>query len=162
MPLFYRMVLIYSSSLSDEMLCSMYGLFYPFPKDNNSTAHPTVTRVITKKTDPSHKPRLDGHVRILRGAIFLQLPQMYHRIFWSSVIDVTGSAGFSFRACSPGPVLLHLTSKTAFVQEFYFHVTCISLKTRDGLMFRNPRALKIPPPLPVEERWHLLCIRRHD
>lgn len=93
MPLFYRMVLIHSSSLSDEMLCSMYELFYPFPKDNNSTVHPTVTRVITKKTDPSHKPRLDGNVRILRGAIFLQPPQMLHRIFWSSVIDVRGSAG---------------------------------------------------------------------
>lgn len=83
MPLFYRMVLIYRSSLSDEMLCSMYDLFYPFPQDNNSTVHPTVTRVIAKKTDPSHKPGLGGNVRILRGAIFLQPPQMYHRIFWS-------------------------------------------------------------------------------
>lgn len=67
MSLFNHAALIYSPSLSDEMLCS---LFCPFPNDNNSTVHPTVTTVITKKTDPSHKPMLDGNVRILRGAIF--------------------------------------------------------------------------------------------
>lgn len=40
------------------------------------------------------------------------------------VIDVTGSAGL-LKDGSPRPVLLHLASKTAFVQGFYFHVSCI-------------------------------------
>lgn len=89
MSLFNQTALIHSPSLSDEMLCS---LFCPFPQANNSTVHPTVTTAITKKTDPLQKPMLDGHVRILRGAIFPSAP--------SGIIAFSGAHSYwCYRQC---------------------------------------------------------------
>lgn len=133
LSLFNHTAVICSPSLSDEMLCSLFCLF---PKGNYSTVHYTATTVITKITDPSHKPMLDGHVRILRGAIFPRLPQIYHCIIWSSKLLmllavqfvcrqwVSGS-GLSVKDRSLVPVVCICCTWNDVAEFFYSHVMCI-------------------------------------
>lgn len=55
---------------------------------------------------------------------FSKVPFSFSSLHFLELKVIDGGAGH-LKGGSSRPVLLHLASKTAFVQGFYFHVSCI-------------------------------------